>query len=300
MVNPLGIYEKALPADLTWLARLEMARELGFDFVEMSIDETDARLARLDWSHEERLAIVDAVFATGVRIPTICLSGHRRFPLGSHDAAVRDAGLALMKKAIDLASDIGVRVIQLAGYDVYYETKSVATRALFIENLRKACDWASAKQVTLAIEIMDDPFMSSISKYMEIKTQVDSPWLLVYPDIGNLSAWPENDAGQELALGMTQIAAVHVKDTLAVTADSPGKFKNVPFGTGCVDFVGCFRTLKNQNYAGSFLIEMWSETSDNPREEIKDAVAFLTEKWKEAGYDYIGQQAFDSFEARGV
>jgi L-ribulose-5-phosphate 3-epimerase len=33
---------------------------LGFDFVEMSVDETDERLARLDWSREQRLALVQA------------------------------------------------------------------------------------------------------------------------------------------------------------------------------------------------------------------------------------------------
>jgi L-ribulose-5-phosphate 3-epimerase len=47
---PLGIYEKALPAGECWLERLRLAKALGFDFVEMSVDETDARLARLDWS----------------------------------------------------------------------------------------------------------------------------------------------------------------------------------------------------------------------------------------------------------
>ncbi|PLN13627.1 xylulose 5-phosphate 3-epimerase, partial [Klebsiella pneumoniae] len=46
---PLGIYEKALPAGECWLERLKLAKALGFDFVEMSLDETDARLARLDW-----------------------------------------------------------------------------------------------------------------------------------------------------------------------------------------------------------------------------------------------------------
>ena len=45
---PLGIYEKALPAGECWLERLQLAKALGFDFVEMSVDETDARLARLD------------------------------------------------------------------------------------------------------------------------------------------------------------------------------------------------------------------------------------------------------------
>lgn len=79
---PLGIYEKALPAGECWLARLRLAKELGFDFVEMSVDETDDRLSRLDWSREQRLALVGAIAETGVRVPSMCLSAHRRFPLG--------------------------------------------------------------------------------------------------------------------------------------------------------------------------------------------------------------------------
>lgn len=111
---PLGIYEKALPAGECWLERLKLAKALGFDFVEMSLDETDARLARLDWSPEQRLALVKAVAETGVRVPSMCLSAHRRFPLGSEDDAVRHQGLEIMRKAIRLAQDVGIRVIQLA------------------------------------------------------------------------------------------------------------------------------------------------------------------------------------------
>ena len=63
-----------------------------------------------------------------------------------------------------------------------------------------------------------------------------------------------------------------------------GKFKEVPFGTGCVDFDGCLRTLKRLNYNGSFVIEMWSETSADPIGEIEQAKAFLLPKLKEVGY----------------
>ncbi|GHK86536.1 hypothetical protein ECZU17_24730 [Escherichia coli] len=59
--------------------RLQLAKTLGFDFVEMSVDETDDRLSRLDWSREQRLALVNAIVETGVRVPSMCLSAHRRF-----------------------------------------------------------------------------------------------------------------------------------------------------------------------------------------------------------------------------
>ncbi|HRZ90436.1 MAG TPA: hypothetical protein P5117_13225, partial [Spirochaetia bacterium] len=44
----IGIYEKALPAGLDWPGMLRAAREAGYDYVEMSVDETDAPLARLE------------------------------------------------------------------------------------------------------------------------------------------------------------------------------------------------------------------------------------------------------------
>ena len=283
-MTTLGIYEKALPKYLSWLERLQLARQLGFSFVEMSIDETDERLQRLEWSKEERKHVIDAIHETGIKILSICLSGHRRFPFGSEDEATRNQALNIMEKAVTLASDLGVRTIQLAGYDVYYEEKNLSSRTYFIENLKKAVAMAAAKEVVLSIEIMDDPFINSISKFLRIKEQIPSPYLQVYPDLGNLSAWPENDVGYELERGISQISAIHLKDTLAVTAECDGKFKDVPFGKGCVDFAGCLNTLKRLEYHGPFLIEMWSEASEDPEAEILKAKNFLLPYLKEAGY----------------
>lgn len=282
----LGIYEKATPKHLDWKERLLFAKSLGFSFVEMSIDETDERLARLEWEADKIQFVKDAIQETGIQIYSICLSGHRRYPLGSSDPAKREKALAIMQKAIALAEALGVRNIQLAGYDVYYEEKTVATRARFIENLRKCVAMAEERQVMLSIEIMDDPFINSITKFKKIKAQIPSPWLQVYPDIGNLSAWPENDPGYELELGRENIVAVHLKDTKNVTETFEGQFKNVPFGEGNVDFLGCLQTLKRIGYDGTFLIEMWSETADNPEEKIQEALDFLRPILKEAGYEF--------------
>ncbi|MCJ7695818.1 MAG: xylulose 5-phosphate 3-epimerase, partial [Anaerolineaceae bacterium] len=71
----------------------------------------------------------------GVPIRTMCLSGHRRFPLGSHDPKIRERSLDLMKKAVNFCAQLGIVIIQLAGYDVYYETGDDFTKASFSENL---------------------------------------------------------------------------------------------------------------------------------------------------------------------
>lgn len=273
---PLGIYEKALPAGECWLERLTLAKHLGFDFVEMSVDESDARLSRLDWSREQRLMLVNAVADTGVRVSSMCLSAHRRFPLGSEDDAVRVRGLEIMSKAIRLAQDVGIRVIQLAGYDVYYQQANDQTRRRFRDGLEECIRMASGAQVTLAMEIMDYPLMNSISKALGYAHYLNNPWFQIYPDLGNLSAW-DNDVQMELQAGKGHIVAVHVKDT------RPGEFKNVPFGSGVVDFEHCFRTLKQTGYCGPYLIEMWSETSADPAAEVVKARDWVRERMVRAG-----------------
>ena len=281
--HKLGIYEKALPKNISWQDRLSIAKTCGFDFVEISVDETDERLARLDWTKEERIELVKAIINTGVTIPSMCLSGHRRFPFGSRDEETRQKAYEIMEKAIQLAVDLGIRTIQLAGYDVYYEEQDEGTIQRFQEGLEWAVELAASNQVTIAVEIMDTKFMSSISRWKKWDEIIKSPWFTVYPDLGNLSAWNDNVA-EELKLGIDKISAIHLKDTYKVTETCKGQFRDVPFGDGCVDFVSCFKTLAELNYRGAFLIEMWTEKAEEPIAEIINARRWIEQKMKEGGF----------------
>ncbi len=282
--NPIGIYEKALPKTLTWAERLAVAKVAGFDFVEMSVDETDDRLARLEWSKRERFDLVRAIFDSGVPIPSMCLSGHRRFPLGSRDGSIRARAREIMRKAVDFSVDVGIRNIQLAGYDVYYEEHGADTEALLMEGLDWSVSYAAARQVMLSVEIMDTNFMNSITKWKKWEQVINSPWFTVYPDVGNLTAW-NNDVPKELALGLDRIAAIHLKETLKVTKDFPGQFRDMAFGEGQVDFISAFRTLKALKYRGAFLIEMWTEKAEDPVVEIIKARRWIEERMKEVGWE---------------
>src|SRR5699024_7006970 len=101
----------------------------------------------------------------------------------------REKSLEMLYKAVDLAVDLGVRNIQMAGYDVYYDKKSVESREYYMENLKKCVEYAAGHEVMLDIETMDDPFLNSISKVTRIKKEIHSPWLQAYPDLGNITAW---------------------------------------------------------------------------------------------------------------
>ena len=138
--------------------RKEGWRECGYDFVEISIDETDEKLARLEWTTEERLDLVKAMKDTRVPIRSMCLSGHRKYPFGASDPKVRRRGMDIMEKAILLADDLGIRIIQLAGYDVYYEKGTADSERLFCENLKKATMMAAAGGIVLGFETMETEY----------------------------------------------------------------------------------------------------------------------------------------------
>lgn len=271
----LGIYEKAFDAADIWSARLQKAKRIGFDFMEISIDEQDHRIERLYWDRNKRRRLLEATFEQEMPLKSMCLSAHRRFPFGSEDPAVRNMARDILQRAIAFSCDLGIRVIQLAGYDVYYEPSTAQSRERFAQAMEWAAEEAEKSQVMLAMEIMDTRFMNSVSKHLCYERRIQSPWYKVYPDLGNLSAWPENDWKQELEKGIASIVGIHVKDTIAVSDAQPGCFKCVEFGQGCVDFQACFRQLEALGYAGPYMIEMWCQSAEDDLARIHKSKTYI-------------------------
>jgi L-ribulose-5-phosphate 3-epimerase UlaE len=140
---PIGIYEKALRSKLDWQQRLELAAALGFDFVEISIDESDERLSRLEWDTAQKRDLREATISTHIPVLDMCLSAHRKYALGSADPTTRAKALEIFHKAIEFAGEIGIRIIQLAGYYVYYERKTLQTVDRYKQGLEEGLRHAS-------------------------------------------------------------------------------------------------------------------------------------------------------------
>ena len=265
----LGLYEKAMPSALPWRDKLDFAAEAGYDFVEMSIDETEERLARLDWGASETCALAKAARDSGVAIGSICLSAHRKYPLGATDPAVRARSMEIMEKALCLAGALGIRVIQLAGYDVYYEPGSAETRAMFLKNLRRAADLAARDGVLLGFETMETPFMNTVGKAMAYVNAVGSPYLGVYPDAGNLSNAEASEGGsvtEDLAKGRGHLIGLHLKPT------KPGVFRDLYFDDPeqHVDFPAVIHAAWGEGVR-RYVTELWQLGRPEWKENIKYA-----------------------------
>lgn len=271
----LGLYEKAMPNTLTIPEKLALTAKCGFDRMEISIDETDAKLSRLDYSDAQMLEIARASQDAGVPISTMCLSGHRKYPFGSHDAATVRKSLEIMEKALCFGATIGVKIIQLAGYDVYYEEHDAGTEERFCENLEKAALMAASYGIVLGFETMETPFMDTTQKAMKYVRQVNSPYLGVYPDIGNLknaAVLYGTDVVEDLHTGNGHIFAAHLKET------RPGVYRDMTFGSGGhTEYERCISELWNQGvrmYTGEF----WHLGSESYEQDIREAACFLRSK----------------------
>lgn len=270
----LGLYEKAMPSTLHWEEKLMITKECGFDYLEMSVDETDEKLARLDYTKEERKQLVDAMWKTNVKISSLCLSAHRKTPLGSHDANVRETAVDIMEKAIDLASDLGIRIIQLAGYDVYYEQGDAQTRAWFKENVNVCVQRAAKKGILLGFETMETPFMDTVEKAMVYVHEMHHPFLGVYPDIGNLknaSLLYHTQVNEDLQTGKAHLFAAHLKET------QPNAYREIAFGSGHSEFLENITQLKALGVR-MFVGEFWYMGQASWKQDIKDANVFLRAK----------------------
>jgi predicted hexulose-6-phosphate isomerase len=274
----VGLYEKALPKNLSWEERLDLTRKTGFDFLEISIDDTDERLARLDWTAAKRQTIKDLVDSSGVKIQSLSLSGHRRFPLGSKSEETRSRALDIFKRSIDLAVDLNARTILLGGAEDYYGEVDPSTRDRFLENLGKGFEWASGSGVMLALENWDIQ-INTMPRVMEYVNYFDSPWFQTYTDLGNL-IYAGVDVVSQLEYVKGHIAALHVKDTL------PGQLRYVSPGEGAVPFVDAFEKLAGMGFQAPVVLELWTEEFPDAVEIVEKAGKFIRARMKEGWRRY--------------
>ena len=228
----LGLYEKAMP-EVSWPEKLRIAKEAGYDFVEISIDASEEKIARVYSSRAERKQLTDWMYELEMPIRTLNASALTKYALGDPDPDVRGRGLDIASRAIGLAEDLGVRILMIPGYDVYFKPHSDETEHLFEAAIRELSLQAAVAGVQLAFETMENDFMNTVGKGLAWVDRIGSNYLKLYPDIGNTTngCLPLGiDPAEDLRSGGAAVAALHLKET------KPGIYRETPYGTGHVDF----------------------------------------------------------------
>jgi predicted hexulose-6-phosphate isomerase len=274
----LGLYEKALPDSFSWEEKFLSARDAGYSFMELSIDESDERIARLEWDDNKKRELRELSEKTGIPLLSICLSANRRFPIGSSHEDIQRRGIEIITSAIQFAFQTGIRIVQVSGYDVITGEKSTdLSRETFGNNLRRCVKAAAPLGVMLALENVDNESADSLDKLMHYVDDINSPWLQLYPDFGNLTAMGQDVIKQLKDYG-SHIAAVHIKDTV------PEVVRNIPFSEGNVDFISAFDALNDIGFCGPMLLEMWAEKNKDNLDIIKASREWVVGKIMESNF----------------
>ena len=260
----IGLYEKAMPNDFSWKEKLICAKECGYDFLEISIDASEEKINRIYMTKEEKKAVIDAMFEAELPIRSVSVSALTKYALGDPNDEIRERGMTIAVKSVELAADLGIRIVMIPGYDIYYGESTLESKKFFIENIRKLTEVAAREGVVLGFETMENDFMNTVGKALKYCHMVDSPYLNIYADSGNITnaaVANKHDVCEDISLGNGNLVAFHLKES------KPGLFREIPFLTGHVEFERVIEATWKLGVR-RYVTELWYVGQEKWKEDI--------------------------------
>lgn len=229
----LGIYEKAFPEDLNLAEILSISKTTGYDFFELSIDRTDKRIERI-FNEEKIREIKEAIERTKHPIETIGLSALGKYTLGNINDEVRNKGIEIFKHAVLFAKKIGCRIIQIPACDMQkFDNNTEETHEIYIKTLKQMIEYASKEGVLIGLENMENNYADTVEKCMRIINSINSPYLQLFPDSGNISNASiiyGTKVCDDMNYGKGKYIAFHLKEV------RKNKYGGLFYGDGIVEF----------------------------------------------------------------
>ena len=232
-----------LPTNISYAQRFAIARDAGFDAIEM---QTVAR-------EDEAAEVRDAAMRTGLRIHSVMNEDHWRFPLSSSDADVVSRSVAgtetSLRNAALWGADAVLLVPAVVDQTTSYPDAWTRSQQIIRERLLPL---ARELKVIVAVEEVWNKFLLSPLEFARYVDELDSPWLKAYFDVGNIVfyGYPQDWIR---SLG-TRIAKVHLKD---FHLDRPnGRFAWTNIGDGDIDWRDVRRAFDDVGYRGYFTTEV--------------------------------------------
>lgn len=232
-----------LPRDLSYEARFTLARDVGFEAIEMRTMTKD----------EEAAEIRDAARKTGLRIHSVMNMEHWEAPLSSSDPEVVRRSVRGMETSLRNAALWGADAVLLVPAVVdaktsYRDAYTRSQRVIREQLLPKAAE----HKVIIAVEEVWNKFLLSPLEFARYVDEFDSPWLKAYFDVGNVVfyAFPQDWIR---TLG-SRIVKLHIKDFALDRRN--GRFTWVNLGEGDIDWPEVRRALDEIKYNGYMTTEL--------------------------------------------
>lgn len=267
------------------LPLLDKAKAMGFDALEIipfDMDHFPAKLVR-QRAHDLGLSIT-----TGIGMPA-----HAN--IISPDASVREAGVEMSKRLIDLSAECGSLAFGGVNYCGWgYLTGRMRTAeewAWGVENYRRVAEYAltAAPGLVLAVETLnrfESHFINTVADGLAFARDVGQSNVKLHLDTFHLIREEDDFAGSVRSCG-SQLGYVHACENQ----------RGIP-GRGLVPWLDFFRALHEVKYDGVVTIEsfdpnmaniarlccIWRKLAESPDELATEGLRYLREVARAAGY----------------
>lgn len=240
-----GINAWCFPDGLEADSLFKKAKKLGFNGIELNVEEKEDAIFTLESTTEEVGHIKETAVQYDMEIFSISTDMLWKYPLSSESEGTRHKGIKIVEKMIMIASQCKAKTVlvvpglvtEAVAYDVAYK------RAM--EALIKLSTLAEEKKIHIAIENVWNKFLLSPLEMFDFIEQINSPFVGVYLDIGNVvyTGYPE----QWLQILSDKIVGVHIKDFRGSVGNIDGF---VPLLAGDINWDEISNALLSTNYNG--------------------------------------------------
>ena len=251
-----AVYISMLPKELPYPQRFQLAKDVGFEGIEIGT-VTDPAVAA---------EIKEASAKTGLVIHSVMNADHWKYPLSSADPEVVAKSVAGMETSLRNAKLWGCDSVLLVPAVVNPETsyKDAWTRSQKVVKER-ILPLAQELRVVIGMEEVWNKFLLSPLEMAQYVDEFASPWVKAYLDVGNMLfyGYPQDWAR---TLGK-RIHRVHIKDFKVDRGKGQFFWKNI--GEGDVDWPEVRKALGEVGYDG------WvtTEIEGGDAAYLKDVVA---------------------------
>jgi hexulose-6-phosphate isomerase len=238
------------------------ARAAGFEVFEPTINAEGELTPTTGEADCRRIA--DEIRATGLEISSVATGMWIQTHYTAEDPAVREAAMRLTLACLDRARWLGAGAVLVIPGLVRHEARprellcsyeTALTRTYHA--LQQLMPEAERRGVTLAVENMWNSFLLSPLEMRDLIDRVNSAWVGVYLDVGNLLRYgmPED----WIRILGRRLSRVHVKDYKLAVGTREGF---VPPGDGDANWPAIVEALRQTGYDGPLICEGKGDPAD--------------------------------------
>ncbi|MEE6274216.1 sugar phosphate isomerase/epimerase family protein [Georgenia wangjunii] len=254
---------------------LEIIAELGYDGAAITLDphhldpfaddvvDRTARTARL----LERLGLASVV-ETGA---PFLLDPRRQFEPTFVSDTGRERRSELIRRAIDIAGDLGAPVVHLWSGNLPHGTSEEEGWDRLVESVGRLLPVAERAGITLAFEPEPSMLVSRVADALELRARLDNPrQLQVTLDIGHARCNEAETPDGCVRLSAGALAHVQIDDMRR------GVHAHLEFGEGDIDFPPVFTALAEIGYEGLVSVELSRHSDSAPAVAARSMTALRT------------------------